>query len=59
MARLKLETSYVIAPKCPVCEVEGGTECGEHLAKLLAADASWEAANVCLQTFGGFGWVEP
>ena len=29
-----------------------------NLAKLLAADASWEAANVCLQTFGGFGFAE-
>ena len=25
--------------------------------KLLAADASWEAANVCMQTFGGFGFA--
>jgi len=32
-----------------------GTEA--NLAKLLAADASWEAANVCLQTFGGFGFA--
>jgi acyl-CoA dehydrogenase len=28
-----------------------------NLAKLLAADASWEAANACLQTFGGFGFA--
>ena len=28
-----------------------------NMAKLLAADASWEAANVCLQTFGGFGFA--
>ncbi len=28
-----------------------------NLDKLLAADASWEAANVCLQTFGGFGFA--
>jgi acyl-CoA dehydrogenase len=28
-----------------------------NLAKLLAAEASWEAANVCLQTFGGFGFA--
>jgi acyl-CoA dehydrogenase len=28
-----------------------------NLAKLLAADASWEAANVCLQTHGGFGFA--
>jgi acyl-CoA dehydrogenase len=26
-----------------------------NLAKLLAADASWEAANVAMQTFGGYG----
>ena len=28
------------------------------MAKLLAADASWEAGNVCLQTHGGFGFAE-
>ncbi len=28
-----------------------------NIAKLLAADASWEAANACLQTFGGFGFA--
>jgi len=27
-------------------------------AKLLAADASWEAAEACLQTHGGFGFAE-
>jgi len=27
------------------------------MAKMLAADASWEAANVCLQTHGGFGFA--
>lgn len=25
------------------------------MAKLLAADASWEAANVAMQTLGGYG----
>lgn len=36
-----------------------GKPCGEeaNIAKLLAADASWEAANVCLQTHGGFGFA--
>ena len=29
-----------------------------NLAKLLAADASWEAAEACLQTHGGFGFAE-
>jgi acyl-CoA dehydrogenase len=38
---------------------DAGKPCGEesNLAKLLAADASWEAANACLQTFGGFGFA--
>jgi acyl-CoA dehydrogenase len=38
---------------------DAGQPCGTeaNLAKLLAADASWEAANVCLQTFGGFGFA--
>jgi acyl-CoA dehydrogenase len=38
---------------------DGGAPCGAeaNLAKLLAADASWEAANVCLQTHGGFGFA--
>jgi len=29
-----------------------------NLAKLLAADASWQAADVCLQVHGGFGFAE-
>jgi acyl-CoA dehydrogenase len=35
-----------------------GEACGAqaNMAKLLAADASWEAANVALQTFGGYGF---
>ena len=33
----------------------GGGEA--NMAKMLAADASWEAANVCLQTHGGFGFA--
>ena len=28
------------------------------MAKLLAADASWAAANACLDTHGGFGFAE-
>jgi acyl-CoA dehydrogenase len=37
-----------------------GEACGAeaNMAKLLAADASWEAANVAVQTFGGFGFAE-
>ena len=34
-------------------------ECGAeaNMAKLLAADASWEAANACIQFHGGFGFA--
>ncbi|MBI4676120.1 MAG: hypothetical protein HY748_00890 [Elusimicrobia bacterium] len=35
-ARLKLEAGYDVSAAKPVCVIEGGTECGEHLAKLLA-----------------------
>ena len=37
-----------------------GEPCGAeaNMAKLLAADASWEAANVAIQTHGGFGFAE-
>jgi len=36
-----------------------GKPCGAqaNMAKLLAADASWEAANACLQFHGGFGFA--
>jgi alkylation response protein AidB-like acyl-CoA dehydrogenase len=39
---------------------EGGARCGAeaNMAKMLAADASFEAANACIQTFGGFGFAE-
>ena len=38
---------------------DDGLPCGAeaNMAKLLAADASWEAANVCVQTHGGFGFA--
>ena len=36
-----------------------GEPCGAeaNMAKLLAADASWEAGNACLQFHGGFGFA--
>jgi acyl-CoA dehydrogenase len=41
-------------------QFENGVNAGEeaNLAKLLSADASWSAAEACLQTFGGFGFAE-
>jgi acyl-CoA dehydrogenase len=39
---------------------EAGADCGEqaNMAKQLAAEASWAAADMCLQTHGGFGFAE-
>jgi acyl-CoA dehydrogenase len=39
---------------------EASKDCGAeaNMAKMLAADAAWEAANVCVQTHGGFGFAE-
>jgi acyl-CoA dehydrogenase len=39
---------------------EQGLPCGPeaNMAKLLAAEASWAAANACLDTHGGFGFAE-
>ncbi|VUX47515.1 Acyl-CoA dehydrogenase [Candidatus Defluviicoccus seviourii] len=38
---------------------DAGAACGTeaNMAKLLAADASWAAADMCLQTHGGFGFA--
>jgi acyl-CoA dehydrogenase len=39
---------------------EAGMACGAeaNMAKLLASEASWRAADMCLQTHGGFGFAE-
>ncbi len=38
---------------------DAGESCAKeaNMAKLLAADASWQAADMCLQTHGGFGFA--
>ncbi|UCE32561.1 MAG: acyl-CoA/acyl-ACP dehydrogenase [Burkholderiales bacterium] len=38
---------------------DAGEPCGAeaNMSKLLAADASWQAANACMQTHGGFGFA--
>jgi alkylation response protein AidB-like acyl-CoA dehydrogenase len=39
---------------------EQGRNCGAeaNMAKMLAAEASWEAAEACVQTHGGFAFAE-
>jgi len=38
---------------------DAGLPCGEdaNIAKLLASDAAWHAAEACMQTFGGYGYA--
>ena len=39
---------------------DSGENPGEeaNLAKLLASEAAWQAAEACLQTYGGFGFAQ-
>ena len=39
---------------------DAGKDCGAqaNMAKMLAAEASWAAAEACVQTHGGFGFAE-
>src|SRR5206468_7542355 len=36
-----------------------GEKCGAeaNMAKLLASEAAWEAADVCMSTYGGYGFA--
>ena len=57
-AYVNLEAANLMRYKA--CELYDALQpCGAeaNMAKLLAADASWEAANVCLQFHGGFGFA--
>src|SRR5712671_6181471 len=38
---------------------DAGEKCGTeaNMAKLLASEASWEATNACIDTFGGYGFA--
>ena len=57
-AYVNLEAANLMRYKA--CELfDAHLPCGEqaNMAKMLAADASWEAANACLQFHGGFGFA--
>ncbi len=57
-AYVNLEAASLMRYKA--CELfDAGKPCGAeaNMAKMLAADASWEAANACLQYHGGFGFA--
>ena len=55
-----IETEAANLMRFKACALfDAGHPCGAeaNMAKYLAAKASWEAANVCLQTHGGFGFA--
>ena len=55
-----METEAANLMRWKACELfDSAQPCGAqaNMAKYLAAKASWEAANVCLQTHGGFGFA--
>ena len=55
-----IETEAANLMRWKACELfDAHQPCGAeaNMAKYLAAKASWEAANVCLQTHGGFGFA--
>ncbi len=55
-----IETEAANLMRFKACALfDAGQPCGaeSNMAKYLAAKASWEAANVCLQTHGGFGFA--
>ena len=57
-AYVNLEAADLMRYKA--CQLfDSGLPCGSeaNMAKMLAADASWEAANACLQFHGGFGFA--
>jgi len=60
IAESYIETEAANLMRFRSCELfDQNLACGPeaNMAKYLAAKASWEAANVCLQTHGGFGFA--
>lgn len=60
LAESYIETEAANLMRWKACELyDAHKPCGSeaNMAKYLAAKASWEAANTCLQTHGGFGFA--
>ena len=60
LAESYIETEAANLMRFKACNLfDAGAACGAeaNMAKYLAAKASWEAANMCMQTFGGFGFA--
>jgi len=60
IARAHINVEAASLMRYEACRLfDANQACGAqaNMAKLLAADASWEAANACLQFHGGFGFA--
>ena len=60
IAEVHIEIEAANLMRFRACDLfDAGEPCGAeaNMAKYLAAKASWEAANVCMQTHGGFGFA--
>ncbi|WP_097461126.1 acyl-CoA dehydrogenase family protein [Mangrovitalea sediminis] len=60
LAEAHIEIEAADLMRWRACELyDRGEDAGTsaNMAKYLAAKASWEAANACLQTYGGFGFA--
>ena len=60
IAEAHIEVEAASLMRFKACELyDAHQPCGAeaNMAKYLAAKASWEAANACLQTHGGFGFA--
>ena len=57
-AYVETEAASLMARKAAAL-FDAGVACGAeaNMAKLLAADASWNSAEACMQAFGGFGFA--
>ncbi len=57
-AHINLEAADLMRfEACRLFDTQQNCGAQANMAKLLAADASWEAANACLQFHGGFGFA--
>jgi acyl-CoA dehydrogenase len=58
-AHVQLSAAALMVDKAAAL-FEAGLSCGTeaNMAKMLASEASWYAADMCIQTHGGFGFAE-
>ena len=58
-AHVQTEAAALMVEKA-CSDFDSGKQCGTeaNMAKLLASEASWKAADICMQTLGGFAFAQ-